>query len=108
MADCRGWQMVIEMTQAQRDDERHGAEAMSQQARKPPALVPGYEIEELLGGGAFGGVWPARDCNPGIPVAIKFYTRRGDREGAALAAEAQKMAFLFGDRHVVQLIHVGW
>jgi hypothetical protein len=100
--------MLIDMTQAQGADERHGAEAMSQQARKPPALVPGYEIEGLLGEGAFGEVWLALDGNTGIRVAIKFYTRRGVREGAALAAEVQKMAFLFGDRHVVQLIHVGW
>jgi hypothetical protein len=100
--------MIINPTQMQGDDERRSAEAMSQSARKPPAEVPGYELEELLGEGAFGEVWLALDGNTGIRVAIKFYTHHDRRETSTLAAEVQKMAFLFGDRHVVQLIDVGW
>jgi eukaryotic-like serine/threonine-protein kinase len=100
--------MIIHPTQDQGDAERRDAEALSQAARRPPAAVPGYEIEEPLGEGAFGEVWLALDQNTGVRVAIKFYTHRGRSETSALAAEVQKMAFLFGDRHIIQLIDVGW
>jgi hypothetical protein len=53
-------------------------------------------------------VWAATDTNSGRKVAIKFYTRRGGTDWAALAREVEKLRYLFNSRHVVQLLRVGW
>ena len=62
---------------------------------RPPAPVPGYEREEFLGHGAYGEVWVAINRNSGRKVAIKFYTRRGGLDWAALAREVEKLRYLF-------------
>jgi hypothetical protein len=70
--------------------------------------VPGYERLTPLGRGAYGEVWVGIDSNSGRKVAIKFYTRRGGTDWAALAREVEKLRYLFNSRHVVQLLRVGW
>ncbi len=81
---------------------------MSLQDGTPPTMVPGYDPERLLGVGAYGEVWAAVDRNTGRRVAIKFYAHRGGLDWSLLAREVEKLAFLFADRYVVQLIGVGW
>jgi hypothetical protein len=81
---------------------------MSLQDGTPPTMVPGYDPERLLGVGAYGEVWAAVDKNTGRRVAIKFYAHRGGLDWSLLAREVEKLAFLFADRYVVQLIGVGW
>lgn len=92
------------MGQADRDQSR----ALSLRGVRPPLRVPGYEQEAFIGHGAYGEVWVAVDSNSGRKVAIKFYTRRGGTDWAALAREVEKLRYLFNDRYVVQLLKVGW
>src|SRR5690242_19551042 len=90
------------------DDDREQARSLSLRGVRPPLHVPGYEQEAFLGHGAYGEVWVGVDSNSGRKVAIKFYTRRGGLDWAALAREVEKMRYLFNDRYVVQLLRVGW
>ena len=70
--------------------------------------MPGYEPERFLGVGAYGEVWVAVERNTGRRVAIKFYAHRGGLDWSLLSREVEKLAFLFADRYVVQLLGVGW
>jgi serine/threonine protein kinase len=74
----------------------------------PPSQVEGYDIEKCLGAGAFGTVWLATQRSTGKKVAIKFYEHRGGLDWALLNREVEKLAFLYTDRDIVQLIDVGW
>lgn len=74
----------------------------------PPAQVEGYDIQRCLGSGAFGTVWLATQRSTGKLVAIKFYQHRGGLDWALLNREVEKLAFLYTDRDIVQLIDVGW
>lgn len=76
--------------------------------RVPPQMLPGYDFEEFLGAGAYGEVWKARETNTGRTVAVKFYLHRRGLDTTFLSQEVEKLSFLFSDRHVVQLLHVGW
>ncbi len=88
--------------------ERRRAREMSLKRGRPPTQVPGYEPEQFLGLGAYGEVWVAAEKNTGRRVAIKFYAHRGGLDWALLSREVEKLAFLFADRYVVQLLGVGW
>ncbi|MFO0803268.1 MAG: serine/threonine protein kinase [Gemmataceae bacterium] len=90
------------------EPDREEARSLSLRGVRPPVRVPGYEQESFLGKGAYGEVWVAVDGNSGRKVAIKYYTRRGGTDWAALAREVEKLRYLFNDRYVVQLIKVGW
>lgn len=92
----------------QDDNDQLRSQEMSLQRGYPPAQVPGYELEQFLGVGAFGEVWVAVERNTGRRVAIKFYAHRGGLDWSLLSREVEKLAFLFADRYVVQLIGVGW
>jgi len=81
---------------------------MSLERGHPPTEVPGYEPERFLGVGAYGEVWVAVEKNTGRRVAIKFYAHRGGLDWSLLSREVEKLAFLFADRYVVQLVGVGW
>jgi eukaryotic-like serine/threonine-protein kinase len=95
-------------TLPQTSDELRAAVQRSLQRTHPPLQVPGYQVERFLGAGAYGEVWVARDRNTGRQVAMKFYTHRGGLDWSLLSREVEKLAFLFADRYVVQLIDVGW
>lgn len=90
------------------ETERVAARQLSLRGVRPPAKVPGYEHEQLLGQGAYGEVWVAVNPNSGRKVAIKFFTRRSGLDWASLAREVDKLRYLFSDRYVVQLFEVGW
>ena len=100
--------MADDVTIPQSRTEQRQAQQMSLRRARPPVEVPGYEPERLLGVGAYGEVWVAVQKNTGRRVAIKFYAHRGGLDWAFLAREVEKLAFLFADRYVVQLIGVGW
>lgn len=96
------------LTPVMGDGDRAEAGALSRRGTKPPARVPGYADERFLGHGAYGEVWTATNRNSGRRVAIKFFTRRGGTDWAALAREVEKLRYLFSDRYVVQLFEIGW
>jgi hypothetical protein len=100
--------MSFEPTIPQGQPELLRSQEMSLQRGYPPAQVPGYEIERFLGLGAYGEVWVALERNTGRRVAIKFYAHQGGLDWSLLSREVEKLAFLFADRYVVQLIGVGW
>jgi hypothetical protein len=100
--------MSLEQTPIQNEEERSRSAGLSRQPIHPPTDVPGYEPERFLGKGAFGEVWVATDRNTGRQVAIKFYAYRGGLDWSLLAREVEKLRLLSNDRHVVQLIEVGW
>jgi hypothetical protein len=96
------------LTPVMGEKDREAARELSLRGARPPAKVPGYEQEQFLGHGAYGEVWTAVNRNSGRRVAIKFFTRRGGMDWAALAREVEKLRYLFNDRYVVQLFEVGW
>ncbi len=105
---CYTGAMNTDPTEPQNGPERHRSREMSLQRGHPPTDVPGYEPERFLGAGAYGEVWVARQKNTGRRVAIKFYAHRGGLDWSLLSREVEKLAFLFADRYVVQLLGVGW
>jgi len=100
--------MSTDPTEIQGGLERRRAIDMSLKRGRPPTQVPGYEPERLLGVGAYGEVWVALEQNTRRKVAIKFYAHRGGLDWSLLSREVEKLAFLFADRYVVQLLGVGW
>ncbi len=100
--------MSSDRTEIQGGAERRRSREMSLQRGRPPVQVPGYEAERFLGLGAYGEVWVAVERNTGRRVAIKFYAHRGGLDWSLLSREVEKLAFLFADRYVVQLLGVGW
>jgi len=95
-------------TISQDADDLERARRRSSQRVRPPLEVPGYDFERFLGAGAYGEVWVAVDRNTGRRTAVKFYTHRGGVDWSLLSREVEKLAFLFADRYVVQLVDVGW
>ena len=100
--------MSLDPTVPQGGPERRRSQEMSLKRTHPPTQVPGYEPDRFLGRGAYGEVWVAVETNTGRQVAIKFYAHRGGLDWSLLSREVEKLAFLFADRYVVQLIGVGW
>lgn len=78
------------------------------QATIPPSEVPGYRLQQFLGAGAFGQVWVGQDLNTGRSVAVKFYLHRGGVNWSLLSREVKNLVQLSADRHVVQVLEVGW
>lgn len=100
--------MALEPTQRQSDKQQQVAQTMSLQRTRPPTQVSGYEAKQFIGSGAYGEVWSGIDRNTGRKVAIKFYTHHGGLDWSLLSREVEKLVFLSADRHVVQLLDVGW
>ncbi len=100
--------MSTDSTEPQGDPQRRQSRRMSLKPGQPPTQVPGYDPERFLGVGAYGEVWVARERNTGRRVAIKFYAHRSGLDWSLLSREVEKLAFLFADRYVVQLLGVGW
>jgi hypothetical protein len=100
--------MSTDPTEPQTGPERLQSREMSLKPGQPPTQVPGYDPERFLGVGAYGEVWVARERNTGRRVAIKFYAHRSGLDWSLLSREVEKLAFLFADRYVVQLLGVGW
>lgn len=100
--------MSGEPTLQQSVGERMDAESRSLESSAPPTQVPGYRLERLLGSGAFGQVWVAVDQNTGRRVAIKFYLRSAAMDWKLLDREVRHLVTMAADRHIVQVLAVGW
>ncbi|MDP1828052.1 MAG: protein kinase [Archangium sp.] len=92
---------------------RHAvAEAASEEPLAPPTVTAGarvgrYEVDALLGSGAMGAVFSARDASLHRRVAIKLLHTAGDElSRARLDREAQAMARL-NHPHVVTVYELG-
>ncbi len=66
---------------------------------RDPGFVPGYEIHNRLGGGAFGEVYKARKASIGKSYAIKFLKIDGDDQRDAALRELEQV------RHFAALDH---
>lgn len=99
--------MDSDFTQQQSLDGLENAEKLSLTSTVPPAEIPGYQLENLLGQGAFGQVWLGRDLNTGRQVAIKFYLYRGGVNWSLLDREVQHLVNMSTGRYIVQVLAVG-
>ncbi|GIW96796.1 MAG: serine/threonine protein kinase [Pirellulaceae bacterium] len=99
--------MASDFTQQQSLTGLRRAEELSLQL-SPPAEIPGYQVERLLGQGAFGQVWYGTDRNTGRPVAIKFYTHPGAIDTDVIDREVRHLVSMSTGRHIVQILAVGW
>ncbi|MBI1311984.1 protein kinase [bacterium] len=70
--------------------------------------VPGYELIEQIGEGAYGEVWLARDQRTSKRVAVKLYANRRGLDWTQLNREVEKLALLDASRNIVHLLDVGW
>ncbi|MEM8712459.1 MAG: protein kinase [Planctomycetota bacterium] len=68
-------------------------------AFRQPDFVPGYEIENRLGGGAFGDVYKARKTSIGKAYAIKFLKVENDDQREAVQRELDSV------RHFASIDH---
>ncbi len=100
--------MSLDETQKQTPGQLSAAKHLSRPKGTPPCEIPGYDLDSLLGRGAYGEVWVATAQNTGRRVAIKIYHHRGALDESFVAAEVEKLVFLSADRYVVQLLEVGW
>jgi eukaryotic-like serine/threonine-protein kinase len=98
----------IENTLNQSVGEQMRAEELSLRATTPPAQVPGYRLDRLLGQGAFGQVWVGNNLNTGRTVAIKFYLHRSGVNWPSLTREVKNLVSMAGNRFIVQVLEVGW
>ena len=68
-------------------------------AFRQPGFIPGYEIENRLGGGAFGDVYRARKTSIGKLYAIKFLKVESDDQREAVKRELDQV------RHFAAIDH---
>lgn len=68
-------------------------------AFRQPDFIPGYEIENRLGGGAFGDVYKARKSSIGKAYAIKFLKVENDDQREAVQRELDQV------RHFASIDH---
>jgi serine/threonine protein kinase len=64
-----------------------------------PGFLPGYEIENRLGGGAFGEVYKARKVSIGKPYAVKFLLLQDERDRDVIERELRQVAFFASIDH---------
>ncbi len=100
--------MSSDYTEHQSTEEARKAKDLSLRETQPPTSVPGYDVTQFLGSGAYGEVWIGLDRNTRRRVAVKFYRHREAVDWSMLSREVEKLVFLSADRYVVQLLDVGW
>ena len=99
--------MGNDFTEFQSPGEQQAAQRLSMKSSQPPTEVPGYRIERLLGQGAFGQVWVGTNLNTGRQVAIKFYLHSAGVTWS-LSREVKHLVTMSANRHIVQVLEVGW
>jgi len=75
---------------------------------KPPGNPAAYRFVRRIGAGAYGSVWLAEQRNTGKMVAVKFYHLGRGADRALPEREVEKLAALYTERDIVQLIDVDW
>ena len=100
--------MAGDRTEQQSSKDLERTKDLSLRRARPPAEVPGYELQHFLGSGAYGEVWIGVDTTTRRKVAIKFYLHQSGLDWSLLDRETEKLVFLAADRYVVQLLDVGW
>lgn len=100
--------MNPDFTQPQSLSGLRQSQSLSLQSSAPPAEVPGYKVERLLGRGAFGQVWLGMDVNTGRQVAIKFYLHSSSVNWTQLKQEVKHLVSMSTGRYIVQVLAVGW
>ena len=66
---------------------------------RTPEFIPGFEIENRLGGGAFGDVYKARRSSIGKAYAIKFLKIENEDQRSAVERELSQV------RHLATIDH---
>ena len=100
--------MTHEPTQHQTDAEHDRSQQLSLQPTTARADVPGVQLSRLLGTGAYGEVWVGIDKKTNRQVADKFFNHQSGVDWQLLSKEVEKLVSLATERHVVQLLDVGW
>ena len=100
--------MDIDKTQKLSSEGLRKAKQLSLRQSVPPTEVPGHELQQFLGAGAYGEVWVGINTTTRRKVAVKFFLHHDAVDWSLLDRETEKMALLSSDRCVVQLLHVGW
>jgi hypothetical protein len=81
--------------------DRGARKRSAERSRIPSA--PGYVLLRLLGTGAYGEVWLAKEESSGVEVAVKFFHRGTGQQWELLEVEAQQLRRLQSDRGIVRL-----
>lgn len=90
-----------EPTQVQTEGQQDQARAVSHLGR--PSL-PGYELERLVGQGAFGEVWSAIQLRTGQRVAVKLLKRNQASDWSRFRAELDRLGDVAEHPYVVSLL----
>jgi serine/threonine protein kinase len=98
----------LERTPIQTPEQLEATRRLSERPVGRLPRVPGYELFELLGEGAYGEVWLARDLRTNKRVAVKLYANRRGLDWTQLNREVEKLALLDASRNIVHLLDVGW
>ncbi len=98
----------LDRTPIQTPEQREATRRLSERPAGRLPRVPGYELFELLGEGAYGEVWLARDQRTNKRVAVKLYANRRGLDWTQLNREVEKLALLDASRNIVHLLDVGW
>lgn len=99
-----------EIDETFRQDVGQEAQAQERSFGKPERRLelPGYEIKDSLGRGAYGEVWRAVQNNTGREVAVKVFSRHKGLDWPLLKREVGKLVQVLGERRIVHLLAVGW
>lgn len=109
MTDVTGSQPPdLDATPLQTPEQLEATRRLSERPAGSFPRVPGYELLDLLGEGAYGEVWLARDERTSKRVAIKVYVNRRGIDWTQLNREVEKLALLDASRNIVHLLDVGW
>ena len=100
--------VALDQTIVQSDDQQEKSKEKSTTDAFVQPDLPGYELEDRLGAGAYGEVWRATQTNTGREVAIKFFSRHKGLDWPLLKREVGKLVQVISERRVVHLLEVGW
>ena len=98
----------LDRTPIQTPEQLEATRRLSERPAGRVPRVPGYELIERIGEGAYGDVWLARDERTSKRVAIKLYSNRRGLDWTQLNREVEKLALLDASRNIVHLLDVGW
>ena len=98
----------LDQTIVQSDDQQAKSKEKSTTDAFAQPELPGYELENRLGAGAYGEVWRAIQTNTGREVAVKFFSRHKGLDWPLLKREVGKLVQVISERRVVHLLEVGW